>query len=138
MDVLDTLGSSMSNLNPSGGFAPGMAIKGNKISMLAFEVANTIGKGATLFQSVSGENVQFLKKEILHSEGVKQLVSTDMRELLSLAAADKRSLIVSGCIICYAFDILLVWYLRKLMFVVTLFLHWHLQGGIGCFFKGSG
>ena len=82
----------MSNLNPTSGFVSGMASRGNKICILAFEVANTIAKGATLFQSLSEENVQYLKKEILHSEGVQQLVSTDMQELLSIAAADKRLL----------------------------------------------
>lgn len=89
VDVLDTLGSSVSNLHSSSGFS-GMASRGNKISILAFEVANTIVKGANLLQSVSEENIQFLKKEILHSEGVQQLVSRDMKELLSIAAADKR------------------------------------------------
>ncbi|KAJ9186443.1 hypothetical protein P3X46_002015 [Hevea brasiliensis] len=90
VDVLDTLGSSMSNLNARSGFISGMASRGNRISILSFEVANTIAKGANLFQSLSEENVQLLKKEILHSEGVQQLVSTDMKELLILAAADKR------------------------------------------------
>ncbi|KAH7567127.1 hypothetical protein ACOSP7_011139 [Xanthoceras sorbifolium] len=90
IDVLDTLGSSMSNLNATGGFVSGVASRGNKITIIAFEVANTIAKGANLFQSLSEDNVQFLKKEILHSEGVEQLVSTDIKELLSIAAADKR------------------------------------------------
>ncbi|KAL6982673.1 hypothetical protein U1Q18_016061 [Sarracenia purpurea var. burkii] len=90
VEVLDTLGSSMSNLNSNGGFASGMASRGNRISILAFEIANTIAKGANLVQSLSEENVQILKNEILHSEGVQQLVSTDMKELLRIAAADKR------------------------------------------------
>ncbi|EEF52731.1 conserved hypothetical protein [Ricinus communis] len=90
VEVLDTLGSSMSNLNARSGFVSGMASRGNRISILAFEVANTIAKGANLFQSLSEENVQFLRKEILHSEGVQQLVSTDMTELLCIAASDKR------------------------------------------------
>lgn len=89
VDVLDTLGSSVSNLHSGSGFS-GMASRGNRISILAFEVANTIVKGANLLQSLSEENIQFLKKEILHSEGVQQLVSRDMKELLSIAAADKR------------------------------------------------
>ncbi|CAN1824538.1 Protein PSK SIMULATOR 2 [Linum perenne] len=89
LEVLDTLGSSMSNLNARSGFISGMPSRGNRISILAFEVANTISKGANLFQSLSEENVNFLKKEILHSEGVKQLVSTDMKELLAIAASDK-------------------------------------------------
>eukprot|EP00258_Populus_trichocarpa_P042071 XP_024458090.1 uncharacterized protein LOC7477678 isoform X2 [Populus trichocarpa] len=90
VEVLDTLGSSMSNLNPKGGFATGIGSRGNRISILAFEVANTIAKGANLFHSLSEENVESLKKEVLHSEGVHKLVSTDMEELLIIAAADKR------------------------------------------------
>ncbi|KAK3023788.1 hypothetical protein RJ639_043404, partial [Escallonia herrerae] len=90
LEVLDTLGSSMSNLNVNGGFVSNMASRGNKISILSFEVANTIAKGANLLQTLSEENIQFLKKDILHSEGVQQLVSTDIKELLCIAAADKR------------------------------------------------
>ncbi|KAK6115217.1 hypothetical protein DH2020_007486 [Rehmannia glutinosa] len=89
VEVLDTLGSSMTNLN-SGGFTTGVTSRGNRITILSFEVANTIAKGANLLQSLSEENVLFLKKEVLNSEGVRQLVSTDMDELLSIAAADKR------------------------------------------------
>ncbi|KAK9129499.1 hypothetical protein Sjap_009986 [Stephania japonica] len=90
VEVLDTLGSSMSNLNSHSGFASGMASRGNKILILAFEVANTIVKGANLLQSLSENNILLLKEEILHSEGVQRLVSTDMDELLRIAAADKR------------------------------------------------
>ncbi|XP_073035676.1 protein PSK SIMULATOR 2-like isoform X2 [Primulina eburnea] len=89
VEVLDTLGSSMTNLN-SGGFTTGVVSRGNRISILAFEVANTIVKGSNLLQSLSAENVKFLKSNILCSEGVQRLVSTDMDELLSIAAADKR------------------------------------------------
>ncbi|KAK4351869.1 hypothetical protein RND71_027387 [Anisodus tanguticus] len=89
VEVLDTLGSSMTNLN-SGGFMTGMASRGNKIDILAFEVANTITKGANLLQSLSSENVEYLKKEILPSKGVQQVVSTNMKELLAISAADKR------------------------------------------------
>ncbi|KAK2986678.1 hypothetical protein RJ640_020840 [Escallonia rubra] len=78
--VLDTLRSSMFNLGS----------RGNKISILSFEVANTIAKGANLLQTLSKENIRFLKEEILHSEGVQQLVSQDIEELLCIAAADKR------------------------------------------------
>ncbi|XAR64199.1 hypothetical protein NMG60_11024451 [Bertholletia excelsa] len=89
VDALDILGSSISNLNNSG-FISGVPSRGNRISILAFEIANTIAKGANLMQSLSEESVQFLKEEVLPSEGVRQLVSTDMKELLSIAAADKR------------------------------------------------
>ncbi|KAB2093475.1 hypothetical protein ES319_A02G095400v1 [Gossypium barbadense] len=90
VDVLDTLGSSMSNLNAGSGFVTGLASRGNVISILAFEVANTIGKGANLLRSLSEQNIQFLKKDVLHSEVVQKLVSTNMKELLSIAAEDKR------------------------------------------------
>ncbi|GKC09848.1 hypothetical protein Tco_1001458 [Tanacetum coccineum] len=40
--------------------------------------------------SLSEENIQILKKEILHSEGVQLLLSTDTKELLRIAASDKR------------------------------------------------
>ena len=90
VDVLDTLGSSMTNLNVSGGFASGMAMKGNRISILAFEIANTIVKGANLMNSLSKESIRHLKDVVLPSEGVQRLISKDMDELLRIAAADKR------------------------------------------------
>ncbi|XP_075481552.1 protein PSK SIMULATOR 1-like isoform X1 [Primulina tabacum] len=90
VDVLDTLGSSMTNLNLGGGFAAGMGTKGIKISILAFEVANTIVKGATLMHSLSKENINHLKEVVLQSEGVNNLIAKDMDELLRIAAFDKR------------------------------------------------
>eukprot|EP00249_Psilotum_nudum_P001955 c14733_g2_i1 orf=1-957(-) len=90
VEALDTLGSSMTNLNLGSGFASGATPKGNKIGILAFEVANTIVKGFNLKQSLSVENIRMLKEEILCSEGVQLLVSTDTDELLRIAAADKR------------------------------------------------
>ncbi|CAL1410010.1 unnamed protein product [Linum trigynum] len=90
VEVLDTLGSSMTNLNPSSGFTSGVTTKGNKIAILAFEVANTIVKGANLMQSLSKENIIHLKEVVLPSEGVQNLISRDMEELLRIAASDKR------------------------------------------------
>ncbi|OIW06570.1 hypothetical protein TanjilG_03964 [Lupinus angustifolius] len=90
VEVLDTLGSSMTNLNVNSGFTSGVMTKGNKISILAFEVANTIVKGANLMHSLSKENIRHLKEVVLPSEGVQNLISRDMDELLRIAAADKR------------------------------------------------
>lgn len=88
--VLDTLGSSMTNLNRNSGFAAGVTVKGNEVSILAFEVANTIVKGYSLMESVSDSKVQQLKDIVLSSEGVQYLVSKDMDELLKMVTADKR------------------------------------------------
>ncbi|VVB11720.1 unnamed protein product [Arabis nemorensis] len=90
VDVLDTLGSSMTNLNLSGGFSSATTTKGNKISILSFEVANTIVKGANLMHSLSKDSITHLKEAVLPSEGVQNLISKDMDELLRIAAADKR------------------------------------------------
>ncbi|CAO2167210.1 unnamed protein product [Urochloa humidicola] len=89
VDVLDTLGSSMTNLNISG-FGSSTATKGNKISILAFEIANTIVKGCNLMRALSKDSIKHLKETVLHSEGVQNLISKDMDELLKIAAADKR------------------------------------------------
>ncbi|XP_061350028.1 protein PSK SIMULATOR 1-like isoform X2 [Gastrolobium bilobum] len=90
VEVLDTLGSSMTNLNAGSGFVSGAAIKGNEISILAFEVANTIVKGFNLLQSLSTKSIRHLKEEVLLSNAVQDLVSKEMDELLSIVAADKR------------------------------------------------
>lgn len=95
--VLDTLGSSMTNLNRNSGFAAGVTVKGNEVSILAFEVANTIVKGYSLMESVSDSKVQQLKDIVLSSEGVQYLVSKDMDELLKMVTADKR-LVLENCI----------------------------------------
>ncbi|KAL8130685.1 hypothetical protein V2J09_019840 [Rumex salicifolius] len=89
IEALDAFGSGVANLN-STGFISGLTVRGNKISILAFEVANTITKGANLIQSLTKENVLHVKQSIFFSEGVQRLVSTDSNVLLSIAAADKR------------------------------------------------
>lgn len=99
VEVLDTLGSSMTNLNVGSGFTAGVTTKGNKISILAFEVANTIVKGANLMNSLSKDNIRHLKEVVLPSEGVQNLISRDMDELLRIAATDKR-LIMQEMSIC--------------------------------------
>uniref|UniRef100_A0A0A9DRQ5 DUF668 domain-containing protein n=1 Tax=Arundo donax TaxID=35708 RepID=A0A0A9DRQ5_ARUDO len=90
VEVLDNLSSSMSILSPGGGFVSGATTKGNKISILAFEIANTIVKGMSLMQSLSKESLKYLKDTVLRSEGVQRLVSSDMDYLMRITAADKR------------------------------------------------
>jgi len=90
VEVLDNLSSSMTSLSPGGDFVSATTTKGNKISILAFEVANTIVKGMSLMQSLSKESLKYLKDTVLLSEGVQHLVSSDMDDLMRIAAADKR------------------------------------------------
>ncbi|XP_065874102.1 protein PSK SIMULATOR 1 [Euphorbia lathyris] len=90
VEVLDTLGSSMTNLNPNNGFASSVATKGNELAILSFEVANTIVKGNSLMSSLSKRTIRHLKEVVLPSEGVQTLISNDMDELLKIVAADKR------------------------------------------------
>ncbi|TVU07594.1 hypothetical protein EJB05_40958 [Eragrostis curvula] len=90
VEVLDTLGSSMTNLNHGSGFLSGGTNRGNKVCILAFEVANTIAKASNLWSSCSDESIKELKEEVLHSDGVRILVSSNSSELLQIAAVDKR------------------------------------------------
>ncbi|KAI3432004.1 Bulb-type lectin domain-containing protein [Psidium guajava] len=88
--VLDALESGNWNFNVSKGLIMGTSSRGCEISILAFEVANTIVKGTNLLHSLSEKELQLLKEEILTSAGVQNLVSTNTQELLTIAAADKR------------------------------------------------
>ncbi|KAG0588162.1 hypothetical protein KC19_2G221200 [Ceratodon purpureus] len=89
VEAFDNLGSSVAN-RTGATFAAGVVPKGNKIGILAFEVANTIVKASNLKQSLSEEEMKVLKEETFDSEGVQLLVSTDYKELMSIAAGDKR------------------------------------------------
>ncbi|KAG0576407.1 hypothetical protein KC19_5G077900 [Ceratodon purpureus] len=91
LGALDTFSTSVANLNTRGGFAAVAVSKGSKIGILAFEVANTIVKGCNLKHSLGAEDMKTLKEEILVSEGVQRLVSTNLDELMAIAAADKRN-----------------------------------------------
>ncbi|XP_074578456.1 protein PSK SIMULATOR 1-like isoform X2 [Curcuma longa] len=101
VNVLDIVGSSMTSFNSGSGFGSGVATKGNKISILAFEVANTIVKGSNLMKSLSKKNINYLIEVVLTSEGVQHLVSESVDELLRIAAADKRKelMVFSGEIV---------------------------------------
>ncbi|XP_071736297.1 protein PSK SIMULATOR 3-like isoform X2 [Rutidosis leptorrhynchoides] len=90
VDVLDTLGSSVTNINSGSAFVTGPTTKGNELSILSFEVANTIMKGSSLMNSLSNIRIKHLKEVVFVSEGVQNLVSKDADELLRIVAADKR------------------------------------------------
>ncbi|KAJ6981552.1 protein PSK SIMULATOR 1-like [Populus alba x Populus x berolinensis] len=59
------------------------------IGILSFEVANVLSKTVHLHRSLTDSEISKLKSEILKSEGVKNLVSTDESYLLQLALAEK-------------------------------------------------
>ncbi|XP_061974686.1 protein PSK SIMULATOR 1-like [Populus nigra] len=59
------------------------------IGILSFEVANVLSQTVQLHKSLSDSEISKLKNEILKSEGVKNLVSTDESYLLQLALAEK-------------------------------------------------
>lgn len=90
VEILITVGSRVMDLNNSGSFTTGVTVKDNKIAILAFEVGNTIIKGAKLMDSLSENGLESLKSDRLQSTGVKMLVTEDMDELLRIAEADKR------------------------------------------------
>ncbi|KAL8166451.1 hypothetical protein V2J09_007950 [Rumex salicifolius] len=90
VEVLDVLGSSMTDLNSRSGFVSGGILRGTKVSILAFEVANTVVKGCKLINSVSEKRITHVKEVLLPSQGVQKLVSKDMDQLLKIVAHDKR------------------------------------------------
>ncbi|KAG6423142.1 hypothetical protein SASPL_113529 [Salvia splendens] len=59
------------------------------IGILSFEVANVMSKIMNLHKSLSESEVSRLKNEILRSEGIRTLVSSDEKQLLELALVEK-------------------------------------------------
>ncbi|XP_061360823.1 protein PSK SIMULATOR 1-like [Gastrolobium bilobum] len=59
------------------------------IGIISFEVANVMSKTVHLHKSLSESEISKLRNEILNSEGVKNLVSSDEAYLLELALAEK-------------------------------------------------
>ena len=59
------------------------------IGILSFEVANVMSKTVHLHRSLSESEISKLRNEILDSEGVRNLVSSDEDYLLELALAEK-------------------------------------------------
>ncbi|KAG6420121.1 hypothetical protein SASPL_116639 [Salvia splendens] len=59
------------------------------IGILSFEVANVMSKIMNLHKTLSDNEVSRLKNEILRSEGIRTLVSSDENQLLELALVEK-------------------------------------------------
>ncbi|KZV48203.1 hypothetical protein F511_10789 [Dorcoceras hygrometricum] len=59
------------------------------IGILSFEVANVMSKIIHLHKSLTDNEISKLKNEILKSEGIKTLVSSDEKLLLELALTEK-------------------------------------------------
>lgn len=59
------------------------------IGILSFEVANVMSKIVHLHKSLADNEILKLKNEILKSEGIRTLVSSDEKQLLELALEEK-------------------------------------------------
>ncbi|KAK0607531.1 hypothetical protein LWI29_016264 [Acer saccharum] len=59
------------------------------IGILSFEVANVMSKTIHLHKSLTDSQISRLKSEILNSDGVKHLISTDQNHLLRLALVER-------------------------------------------------
>ncbi|KAK8623773.1 hypothetical protein V6N13_065136 [Hibiscus sabdariffa] len=63
--------------------------KHQTVGILSFEVANVMSKTIHLHKSLSESEMSKLKSEILNSQGISNLISSDENHLLTLALAEK-------------------------------------------------
>ncbi|XWS08824.1 hypothetical protein CRYUN_Cryun40dG0033600 [Craigia yunnanensis] len=63
--------------------------KHETVGILSFEVANVMSKTVHLHKSLSESEISKLKSEILKSEGISNLISSDENYLLTLSLAEK-------------------------------------------------
>ncbi|KAM0836303.1 hypothetical protein ACQ4PT_062435 [Festuca glaucescens] len=85
--ILSTTNKSRTrNISAMFRFAP----KGAMISILSFEIANTIVKAYNLMKLLSKQEMRHLKEGVLRSEGVHHLISEDYSQLLLLVENDIR------------------------------------------------
>ncbi|XVE65881.1 hypothetical protein DITRI_Ditri08aG0035000 [Diplodiscus trichospermus] len=63
--------------------------KHETLGILSFEVANVMSKTVHLHKSLSESEISKLKSEILKSEGISNLISSDENYLLTLALAER-------------------------------------------------
>lgn len=79
----------LDNSTKSSNKKQGSQDRGQIIGILSFEVANVMSKIINLHKSLSVQDKFKLKNEILNSEGIKTLISSDENQLLELALVEK-------------------------------------------------
>lgn len=62
-----------------------------RIEVMGFEVANTVVRSIRLRQQLQQRDLEALRKDVIQSEGIQTLVSSDEDYVWFLAGSDKRS-----------------------------------------------